>query len=245
MVLFNYITNKVTHYELSPGTNDNIVQGNYFNPLVGYPLYSIFNYPSAKLDNLGNPRGYLNGQVSEDYTSILNSTNPSNLAYNGSATPLYFGSIINNFSYRQFSLSVGIGYKLDYYFRRTSLNYTSLFGGNFNQADFTKRWQNPGDENHTYVPSMIYPADPTRDEFYTYSNSLVDRADNIRLQDLKFSYSLNRQSIRNLPFKTLQFYVYANNLAILWRANHEGLDPDSPYASPATKSVSFGLNASF
>jgi TonB-linked SusC/RagA family outer membrane protein len=245
MVLFNYITNKVTHYELSPGTNDNVVQGNYLNPLVGYPLYSIFSYPSAKLDAQGNPRGYLGGLVTEDYSSILNSTDPKNLTYNGSATPLYFGSIINSFNYRQFSISVAIGYKLDYYFRRTSLNYSSLFGGNYHQADFDNRWQKPGDENHTYVPSMIYPADPNRDEFYTYSNVLVDRADNIRLQDLKFSYALDKRVFPGLPFRTLQFYVYANNLAILWRANHEGLDPDSPYASPATKSISIGLNASF
>jgi len=244
-VLFNYVTNKVTHYLLNPGSDQNIVQGNYLNPLVGYPLYSIFSFPSTRLDAQGNPRGYLKGQVSEDYASIVNSTNPSSLSYNGSATPLYFGSIINNFRYHNFDLSVGIGYKLDYYFRRTSLNYGNLFGGNYHQADFSKRWQNPGDENHTYVPSMIYPADPNRDEFYSYSNTLVDRADNIRLQDLKFSYTLDKRSIPGLPFNTLQLYVYANNLAILWRANHDRLDPDSPYAPPVTRSLSLGLRASF
>jgi len=250
MLLFNYVTNKVTHYEVSEGTNDDIITGNYNNPLVGYPLYSIFSYPNAKLDSKGNPQGYLNGQLSEDYATIENSTEPSQLKYNGSATPLFYGSIINNFGYKQFSLSVGIGYRLDYYFRRTSLNYTSLFsypgvGSNFNQADFGNRWQKPGDENHTYVPSMIYPADPTRDEFYTNSSVLVDRADNIRLQDVKFSYSLNKRSYPGLPFKTIQFYIYANNLAILWRANHEGLDPDSPYNPPTAKSIALGLNCSF
>jgi len=245
MILFNYVTNKVTHYELNAGTDLNIAQGNYVNPLVGYPLYSIFSFLSAKLDSKGNPQGYLNGQLSEDYTSILNSTNSTSLIYNGSATPKYFGTIFNNFNYKRFALSVGIGYKLDYYFRRTSLNYGSLYGGNFNQADFNNRWQNPGDENHTYVPSMIYPDNIYRDEFYTYSNVLVDRADNIRLKDLRFSYALDKQLIPGLPFKTLQVYFYANNLAILWRANHDGLDPDSPYAPPLTKTFSLGLNASF
>jgi len=250
MLLFNYVTNKVTHYEVSEGTNDDIISGNYLNPLVGYPLYAIFSYPNAKLDNKGNPQGYLNAQLSEDYSSIENSTNPSEIKYNGSATPLFYGSIINNFTYKQFALSVGIGYRLDYYFRRTSLNYTLLFssagvGADFNQADFANRWQKAGDENHTSVPSMIYPADPTRDEFYTNSNALVDRADNVRLQDVRFSYSLDKRSYPRLPFKTIQFYIYAKNLAILWRANHDGLDPDSPYSPPTTKSVSLGLNCSF
>ncbi len=250
MFLFNYVTNKVTRYELSAGTNNNIVQGNYLNPLVGYPIYSIFSFPSAKLDDKGNPQGYLNGQLSEDYASIENSTSPSNLKYNGSATPLYFGSVMNNFNYKQLSLSFLITYKLDYYFRKPSLNYSSLFGfpgsaGNFNQADFSNRWQNPGDENHTTVPSMIYPDDPARDEFYTYSNVLVDRADNVRLQDVRFGYTLDKNSINNLPFKSLQLYVYANNLMILWRANHDGLDPDSPYSPPLAKSISLGIRGSF
>jgi len=245
LFLFNYVTDKVTRYLENPGSNQNIVQGNYVNPLVNYPLYSIFSFPSARLDAQGNPQGYLNGKISEDYASIVNSTNSSNLHYSGSATPQYFGSFINNFEYKNFQLSVGISYKLDYYFRRTSLNYSSLFGGNFNQADFSKRWQKPGDENQTYVPSMIYPADPNRDEFYTYSDKLVDRADNIRLQDLRLSYTLDKRSFHALPFRTIQFYLYANNLAILWRANHDGLDPDSPYAPPATKSLSLGLRISF
>jgi TonB-linked SusC/RagA family outer membrane protein len=250
MVFFNFVTNKVTHYEVSEGTNQDIINGNYLNPLVGYPLYSIFSYPNARLDPKGNPQGYLNGQLSENYSQIENSTDPAQLKYNGSATPRYFGSLINNFGYKQFALSVGIGYKLDYYFRRTSLNYTLLYsypgvGSDFQQADFANRWQKPGDENHTYVPSMIYPANPARDEFYNSSSVLVDRADNVRLQDIKLSYSLNKSAFPGLPFKTVQFYAYANNLAILWRANHDGLDPDSPYNPPTTKSISLGLNCSF
>ncbi|MEO6524961.1 MAG: SusC/RagA family TonB-linked outer membrane protein [Mucilaginibacter sp.] len=245
MVLFNYNKNKVTKYQAITGTDEEIAQGNYLNPLVGYPLYSIFSFPTTKLDAKGNPQGYLNGQLSEDYASIVNSANPSNITYNGSATPLYFGSIINNFRYKKIDLSIGIGYKLDYYFRKTSLNYSTLFNGFYQQADFAKRWQKPGDENTTTVPAMIYPNDPNRDLLYTYSNSLIDRADNIRLQDVKLGYTLDKNSAPGLPVKTIQFYVYANNLAILWRANHDGLDPDSPFVSPATKSIAFGVRVGF
>jgi TonB-linked SusC/RagA family outer membrane protein len=245
LVLFNYAKNRVTKYQAVPGTDRDIVMGNYLNPLVGYPLFSVFSFASAGLDDKGNPQGYLNGQLSSDYNSILNSTNSSNLIFHGSATPVYFGSIINNFTYKNLSLSIGIGYKFDYYFRRTSLNYSTLYAGFYQQADFSKRWQQAGDEKHTTVPSMIYPADPGRDQFYTNTNTLVDRADNIRLQDVRLGYAVDKSTLAGLPFKTLQVYVYANNLAILWRANHDGLDPDSPFISPATKSIAFGIKAGF
>ena len=36
-------------------------------------------------------------------------------------------------------------------------------------TEFAQRWQKPGDELKTNVPSVIYPANSLRDNFYDYS----------------------------------------------------------------------------
>jgi len=84
--------------------------------------------------------------VSEDYNALTN-VSVSDLQFHGSAVPLYYGSLRNTFSWKNISLSANIVYKFDYYFRRTGINYTNLFGNNaIGNADYAIRWQKPGDE---------------------------------------------------------------------------------------------------
>ncbi|WP_316846856.1 SusC/RagA family TonB-linked outer membrane protein [Pedobacter psychrodurus] len=242
-LLFNYATDKVTKYEARAGSNQSVVNGNYINPLVGYPFSAIFRFPYAGLDNQGNPIGYLNGQQNNNYSGILNSVDRSNLKYMGSQTPLYFGSLINNFSYKNFDLSVNITYKLSYSLVRKSIDYTLLFRGAYQQADYEIRWQKPGDELGTNVPSLIYPSNNNRNDFYQGAEVLVEHGDHIRLRDIRFAYNLNNAVTKRLPFQKLQLFVYASNLGILWRANHLNLDPDFPNTSPVRASIAFGLRA--
>ena len=169
------------------------------------------------------------------------------MVYSGPARPQYFGAINDRFVYKNFSLDVNVSYKFDYYFRRSSLNYGSLFsngwlGGN---AEYAQRWQKPGDEKFTNVPSIIYPDDPSRDTFYEYSSATVEKGDNIRLQDISLNYSFDKIQYKGLPFNNLQIYVYANNIGILWRANKLHLDPDYPTGYPSPRSISLGLKANF
>lgn len=241
--LFNYVKNKVTNYKLNAGSNYDVISGNYNNPLIGFPLYSIFYFPSSKLDEKGNPQGYINNSISEDYSAILNTIDRNYIKFKGSATPVIFGSVITNWTYRDFDLSIGVSYKLGYYFRKPSINYTALFAGAYQQSDFDKRWQKPGDENTTEVPSMVYSRDSNRDIFYNYSDKLIQRADNIRLQDLKLGYTITRIKPHQFPFSSLKFYIYANNLGIIWKANHSNLDPDSPFLPHSARSISLGIKA--
>ncbi len=112
--------------------------------------------------------------------------------------------------------------------------------------DFNKRWKKPGDEKHTDVPSMIYPEDPNRDYFYNYSQVLVNKGDNIRFQDISFSYALDKHKISRLPFSRAQLYIYINNLGIIWRANKYGIDPDYPDGGiPAPRTFAVGLKGDF
>jgi len=244
--IFNHVIDKVTIYKASKGTNSNLVSGSSgLTPLQGYPINSIFGFKWLGLDNTGAPQGVLNGVKSEDYASILNSTKTSDLDFFGSSVPTTFGSLRNTFSYRNFEFSFNISYKLNYYFRRASLNNTQLYNGNFQQPDYDLRWQKPGDELTTNVPALIYPTNPSSDAVYQYSSILVDKGDQIRLQDVQINYIFTKAKFKGLPFSSLNIYLYANNLGILWRANKNGLDPDVYAGYPTPKTIAIGLKANF
>ncbi|RZK26513.1 MAG: SusC/RagA family TonB-linked outer membrane protein, partial [Flavobacterium sp.] len=153
--LFNYSKEIVTRYKVKLGSNSTIVNNNHTNPLEGYPYFSIFSLPNMGLNESGFALGRINGQTTNNYTTILNNLNPDDLQYHGSATPLFFGSFRNTFSYGNFDLSFNIIYKLDYYFRR----FQVFSGSNYSYtlSDFDKRWQKPGDESKTRVPGLVYP----------------------------------------------------------------------------------------
>lgn len=241
---YSYSHDRITDYKMNQGINGDIVNSNYSNPLVGYPYYSVFAFQTAGLDVTGNTIGKLAGQNSTDYTAIYNSLNATELLFKGSGTPTSFGSIRNDLNWKSWDLSLNVVYKLGYYFRRTGVFSGSTYG--YNQGEYDKRWKNPGDENFTNVPALVYPMNPYRDLVYQGSADLIEKGDQIRLQDIRLSYQLNKKHNLRLPFNNVQFYAYLNNIGILWRANDKGIDPDAgTQGFPAARSIAIGLNANF
>ena len=246
-----YNTSAITYYPIQPTNSSSVVSyGTGVNPIVGKPVYSIFSYKWAGLDpTTGDPQGYLNITVSKSYTGIINNSAIKDLVYNGNALPPYFGSIINQFTWKNISLSATITWRLGHYFRRDVLSYDMLYN-NYSaisaySPDFSKRWQKPGDEKFTSVPSMVYPSDYYRDKFYQMAEVAVERADNIRLKDISLSYTLTKIRLSSLELKQLQFYVYANNIGILWKASKTPVDPDSMSDIPVSRTIAVGIRANF
>jgi len=242
--LFSYNKNTVTRYLNVPTSyNYYIGNGTGISPIVGQPAYNIISYRWAGLNpQNGNPRAYLNGEVSEDYTAITATARESDLVYSGSAIPQIYGALRNDLGFRQFNLSFNISYRFDYNFRRQTTSYESLYNSWTGYDDYADRWQKPGDELKTVVPSMVYPSNPLRDQIYNYSNITVEKGDHIRLQDIRLSYRIDRARNSGSPFQSISLYLYANNLGILWRANKYGLDPDYGQGFPNPKSISLGCN---
>jgi TonB-linked SusC/RagA family outer membrane protein len=248
-LFFSYVSDKVTRY-LNKSTNavSDYLLGGYPVPTEGRPLYGIYSYAWAGLNpETGDPRGYLNGAVSSDYAAIRQGTTMDNLVYNGPGRPTKFGAIRNTFSCKQLTVSANIAYRFGYFVRRSSVDYATVLTGNGGHGDFRYRWQKPGDEQSTNVPSMPLQIDPDREDFYTYASVLVEKGDHIRLQDVNLSYDLNKDQLHKLPFNHLRFYVYANNLGVIWKAAKSGLDPDyqTTYALPPVRTIAFGLQADF
>ncbi len=217
--------------------------------VAGLPVYSIFAYRWAGLDpQTGDPRGYFDGDLSTDYAAITGSDQGvESLQYFGSALPTVYGSFNNTVAYRNFSVDIGITYKMGYWFRRGSIDYTSLLTNRIGHSDFALRWQQPGDELRTDVPSFLYVSNSSRDQFYNGSAALVEKGDHIRLQYVNLSYRLSPGTLRQLPVSSAQIYVNAANLGLLWKANKQGLDPDyaGAEALPLTASYSLGLRVNF
>jgi TonB-linked SusC/RagA family outer membrane protein len=256
ILLFSYVRDKVTKYEQTQAAVNAYLSVGILNPLIGHPLYSVYALRWKGLDDsAGNPKGYLNGtgqmpgQVTEDYNSILFSPDLSNLVYKGPVSPPFFGSWRNNLFWRQWGMSCNVVYKLGYVIRRASINYTTLYlGTSPGHPDYDRRWQNPGDELHTNVPSRPAPTLATiqsRDNFYENSEALVENGDLIRLQDVQLTYDFSRAAHPKLPMEQLRIYLYANNLGLIWKANHSGIDPDFASTPPNPRTLALGVKASF
>jgi hypothetical protein len=256
--LYSYAFDKVTKYGVQSTLTSYLTQGDgnagTITPLVGAPLFAIYSFRSGPLTHdSGDPQGYLNGQLSTDYSNIIKNTPVSGLVYNGPSRPTSFGSFRNTFIYKDLSLSFNIIYKLGYEFRKSSIQYGALYTNWLGNKDFSRRWQKPGDEATTSVPSMpLPPVDDNRDFFYTFSQSLVDNGDHVRLQDISLSYEITKSLWKSSPFINLTVYGYINNVAILWRANHDGLDPDvftlaggGMTSLPLPRTYSIGLKTNF
>jgi len=238
-LIYSYDKVSVTKYLLPFDPHNAVGEGGNILPAVGQNPYNVISYKWGGLnaDN-GNPIGYLNKNISEDYSSIIASATWDDLVISGSAVPTYYGSLRNTFSYHRFALSFNITFKGGYYFRKSTVSYTNLYGSWVGNGDFEKRWQKPGDEKHTNVPSMLYPADYYRDLFYQESEATVEKGDVIRLQDINLIYDLSPWH----TIKTPVFHIYfnVNNPCIIWRANKDGLDPDVNNNVPIPPVISMG-----
>jgi len=249
--LFNYNTSITTKYYGSTATTTAtfIGAGNTIQPVIGKPLYAIAGYKWGGLDTQGNPQGYLGDTLSENYTAIQQGAyndgiKSGSFVYIGSATPLYYGSLINAFTYKGFELSVNIIYKFGYYLFKPAFSYYNLALYGTTGSGYEQRWQQPGDEKKTDIPSFVYPVNAARDNFYDDAEINVIKGDHIRLQFVNLGYSFLRNN-HKLPFNSLQIYINAANLGILWRANNDHIDPDYVNAIPNPKTYTFGLRANF
>lgn len=229
---------KVTRYLFNRNWNGFTSDGTTIRPLVGQNPYTLISYRWAGLDGTnGNPQGLVNGQVSTDYNALTASP-LENQVFHGPALPPYFGNWLNTLSWKTLSLSANITARLSHYFRRPSINYTNLFNNYDGHPDFAIRWQAPGNEAFTAVPSMVYPLNTRRDNFYNNAEILVEKAGTIRLQDIRLAWT--PQKLKAL--KALQVFAYTAGLnLILWKATEKSIDPDFPLGMKPPPSWSFGI----
>lgn len=231
---FSWNRDEITDYYLPTNSGNILVFGtSRITGQVGRPVYALYSYQWGGLDGQkGSPIGFVNGQASTDYAYITASARtPNEMVYHGRVMPAYFGALGNTFNYKGLSLSIRFSAKLGYFFRRSTISYGDLIGSRKGHGDYAKRWQKPGDELRTNVPSFIYPNFSARNTFYEYSEVTAERGDHIRLQYVNLGYAAFKHS-RYKALRDLQLFAAGNQLGIIWAVNRQGLDPDYPNLPP-------------
>lgn len=242
-LVFGYNKGKVASYSVTPP----ITGAEYLNSnivIAGKPLNPLYSYHWAGLDPTnGDARLYVNKKIAG--SSEIFNAKPEDMIYDGRISPLVFGAFRNEFRWKNISLSVNINYRLGYYFRRSSFSGYLINDNTWDHIDYLKAWKQPGDELKTNVPGFLDNYNDSRYALYNSANILVEKADHIRLQDIRIGYDLDKRVIKKLPFRYISVYAYMNNIGIIWRANKYRIDPDAAgFGSvPIPKTISFGIKA--
>lgn len=226
-LLGSYTYNRVTNYS---GPVQSSTQ-KYFthHPVeAGSSVDLVYTAPWHGLDNqTGFPLVMIDGVAVADYSeSFYTFFTKNDFMVSGVRIPPFFGSMGHQWSYKNVELDVMVNYKFGHVFRRASmapaLEY--LTTAPVYHMDYFKRWEQPGDEQHTFVPAY---SDNTIHEsiaYYNYSEVLITRGDVIRLQHISLGYSWSLRQGKNL--RNLYLRMHAKNLGVLWKANKFGIDPD-------------------
>lgn len=143
------------------------------------------------------------------------------------------------YRWKGFGVYLNFGFKYGHVLKKETIEYHRLFEKWEGHRDYSKRWQQPGDEKWTSVPSMIYPAVENRDFFYANSAANIIRGDLVRLQDIRLSkdFVLGRESNRQ---KRVAAYLNVQHVGLIWTANNEGIDPDFNRL-PTPRAYVFGI----
>lgn len=247
----SYNTDKITRYYQSPLILESPLTYLAGSGIVGRPVSSMYSYRWGGLNpEDGSPMGIVNDEVVPFTTAIgydtdsKPNTKPADLVFHGRSTPSVFGNMLNSITFRNFSLSFNMIYNLGFYFRKPTIRYSVIQNNLSGHGDYSRRWQKPGDELLTTVPSFGVDG---RDDFYTQSEVLVERGDYIYLQDVNIGYQFNKSSFSRLPFQSAQIFVNVQYLGTIWKANKVGIDPHflSTNNIPARRQIGLGMNINF
>jgi hypothetical protein len=179
--------------------------------------------------------------VRNDQINNSKDKNITDLQYLGSATPNYYASWTNNFSYKQFDLRIFVRGKFDYkILNTTALTYgNKTWSGNLLKKTFTKY----NEINDTYM----------------YSDYYLEEGTNVKIDEvtLGYNFKLNSKWAKNLR-------VYATGQNLITITGYSGSDPDfiqdtglgagdegqrlgvqNRNAYPSTRSFLVGLNVGF
>ncbi len=242
-VNFNYAKNRNKVTSL-PDRKD-ILNG-LFIYREGYDVQSYFLRKYAGVDPAnGDPLWY----TDSTFKGTQNVYSTAQRVITGSASPTYFGSLTNSFTYKGFSLEAQFYYSGGNYSFDAFNSFYLGAGANptFNKASrILGRWQKAGDV--TDIPKYIYGGNKS---FQSSSTFYLNNANYIRLRNLQVGYKLPNAIISKLKLTNVFFYVRGTNLITWVKDKNQPFDPEQGASSRSNlnefipKTVSAGLNIGF
>lgn len=241
----NYTRNKNKVTALS-NNNADILDGIYIRR-VGYDFQTIYVREYAGVDPAnGDPLWYLD-ETKKTTTNVY--ANAARTANYGSASPKYYGSITNTFSYKGFSLEAQLYYNVGNYVRDAwgGFYLSSGANGTFNKVvRQLDAWQKPGDV--TDIPKYVYGGNKLAQSFSTL---YLAKGDYLRLRNLQVRYDLPKEAITKLRLSSAAFYVRGTNLFTWVKDKNLSFDPEQGIGSQTNlevfipKTVTVGINIGF
>ncbi|MCD8270600.1 MAG: TonB-dependent receptor [Parabacteroides sp.] len=218
---FSTLKNEITY--LPSGSYVYSLRTAYYKMEEGCSLYEFYMPKNAGVnpDN-GNMRYWKkDGTTTENYSDLTT----DDYQYSGSAIPKAFGSITNNFKYRDFDFSfmwyASFGSKmLDYVYKeRTGVRdgigiIQSLVEG--------KVWMEPGDQATFPRWSVVDYANTLKSsDFYLFNN------DYLRLRNVTLGYTVPRSLTNKIGISNARIYLSGDNLLTFGPAANRYSEPET------------------
>lgn len=224
----------------------------------GYPVGAFWAWNFTGLDSQG---GYPLFKIptKEEGANPFDAT--TYMAYAGTTEPDFSGGMSTVLRWKTLTLSTSFSIALggkrfltdlfdeDYLNNSTPSAYSNL------SKDMVRRWQKPGDEAHTQIPTIPYRNIPLvnlpdgsteyRHRMYNYSTARVVNASFLRCNNISLSYTVPAKVASKMMLKNLSVSGAISNPFIIVSKDYNGVDPEVATGSqPITPSYSLTLNFS-
>ena len=181
--------------------------------------YVVRNEPGR---SLGGFYGYISDGVNPETGELMyrdinddGKISSSDRTYIGDPNPKFTYGMTNNFSYKNFDLSVFIqgSYGNDI-FNASRIEMEGMYDGKNQITKVLDRWKIPG--QITDVPKSGYDI--------KNSTYFIEDGSFLRLKNISLSYNINAEKIKKIGFQKIQPYFSASNLFTLTK--YTGMDPE-------------------
>jgi TonB-linked SusC/RagA family outer membrane protein len=248
----NYTQNKNEITKIDSSFSNN---ADYYRR-VGYDYYTMYQRSYAGVNPANGEALWHANEAKDSTTNLYTPSLPRFI--DGSATPKFYGSITNAFTYKnfgfRFQLYVYWGNKIydDFgplYHSDAGTGLIDLSNG-ITKDEYARRWTTPG--QFTDVPKPVYLGTQSGGSSFGSTRFLYDGS-YIRLRDVSLSYTLKSDDFvkSKLKFNSAKFYVTGQNLFTymkdkrLYTDPEVGLDGKLTGRPPVFSTLIFGLDINF
>jgi TonB-linked SusC/RagA family outer membrane protein len=239
----SYNKNKVL--ELAESFGGINFQGGAFPEMEGQPIGSAYvvRYAGVNPANGNALFRDIDGNLTEELLDA------DRVKTGKSIYPVWQGGFGTNIGYKGFEFSTQWSFLADVY--RMNLDMGTVEetntiddGGNRSTSVLTA-WQNPGDI--TTVPRVGNPLNSI--DYINGSDRYLEDASFLRLRNVAFGYSFNKEQLKNTFITGLRFFVQAENLVTF--SSYRGWDAEAGFRGtdrgnyPTPKIYTFGASINF
>lgn len=277
---FKWTTNINLAHNKSNVDKIQIRENSFLPSREGLPVNAVFALKTAGIDENGYPMFWKGDQKvsaveffdlvdpwADFFPGYLTQSNLSNeefrslFTYVGDRDPKYSGGIINNFSYKNFDLTVAASFNLKQtVVRNLPYNPTQVDRGQNYSRDILNAWS--ADNTGSNLPAIVGETSGTGDSWMAYKwfadlnpistlsylDTFVDEMSYLRISSLRLGYSLPKSVTSKLKINNMRFNLEGRNLFVISSDYSGYFDPETYgniYAQPMPKSLALGLNVSF